>query len=132
MLYKVAIVSHVMLAVFLVILVLIQRGKGSDMGSGFGAGASGTVFGARGSASFFSRATGVLAALFFFASLGLAYLTGQQTGPESIVAPAVEETTGAVLTTDQLPEEPQEGELPALPDLPEDEPAEEPSGEDGS
>ena len=56
---------------------LLQRGKGADAGAGFGAGASGTVFGARGSASFLSRTTAVLATLFFVTSLGLSYLFSQ-------------------------------------------------------
>lgn len=126
MIYQVAIVSHVLLAVFLIILILIQRGKGADMGSGFGAGASGTVFGSRGTSSFFSRATAVLAALFFVTSLGLAYLTGKQTGPESLVDQATEQAAEAV-PTDELPEMPQDEELPALPDLPAEEPEETPA-----
>lgn len=71
------IVLHVLLAAGIVGLVLLQRGKGADAGAGFGAGASGTVFGARGSASFMTRMTAVLAALFIATSLFLAYLGGQ-------------------------------------------------------
>src|SRR5215510_514494 len=67
-------VIHVFLAVAIIILVLMQRGKGADAGAGFGSGASGTVFGARGSTTAFSRATAILAALFFATSLFLAYL----------------------------------------------------------
>ena len=73
-----AVVFHVLLAVGIVGIVLLQRGKGADAGAGFGAGASGTVFGARGSASFLSRTTAVLATLFFLTSLGLTYLFSQQ------------------------------------------------------
>jgi preprotein translocase subunit SecG len=70
-------------------LVLLQRGKGAEAGTGFGAGASGTVFGARGSANFLSRATGVLATVFFITSLALAYLSTQRTAPTSLLdAPA--------------------------------------------
>jgi preprotein translocase subunit SecG len=69
-----AVVFHVLLALGIVGLVLLQRGKGADAGAGFGAGASGTVFGARGSANFLSRTTAVLATLFFLSSLGLSYL----------------------------------------------------------
>ena len=75
-----AVVFHVLLAVGIVGIVLLQRGKGADAGAGFGAGASGTVFGARGSASFLSRTTAVLATLFFLTSLGLTYLFSQQQG----------------------------------------------------
>jgi len=73
-----AVVFHVLLAASIIGLVLIQRGKGADAGACFGAGASGTVFGARGSGSFLSRATGILATLFFLTSLGLSYLFSQQ------------------------------------------------------
>lgn len=80
-----AVVFHVLLAVAIVGLVLLQRGKGADAGAGFGAGASGTVFGARGSASFLSRTTAVLATLFFLTSLGLSYLFSQQKQPTSVM-----------------------------------------------
>ena len=79
-----AVVFHVLLAAAIVGLVLLQRGKGADAGAGFGAGASGTVFGARGSASFLSRTTAVLATLFFLTSLGLSYLFSQQKAPTSV------------------------------------------------
>jgi len=75
---QVILVVHVFLALGIIGLVLLQRGKGADAGAGFGAGASGTVFGARGSASAFSRATAILATLFFITSLTLAFLSGQQ------------------------------------------------------
>ena len=80
-----AVVFHVLLAAAIVGLVLLQRGKGADAGAGFGAGASGTVFGSRGSASFLSRTTAVLATLFFLTSLGLSYLFSQQKAPTSVV-----------------------------------------------
>ena len=70
----VVIVVHVLIAVAIIGLVLLQHGKGADMGSGFGGGASGSLFGATGSANFLSRATAVLATIFFLTSLGLAYL----------------------------------------------------------
>jgi preprotein translocase subunit SecG len=71
---NVLIVLHVLLALAIIGLVLLQHGKGADMGSGFGGGASGSLFGATGSANFLSRTTGVLAALFFILSLALAYV----------------------------------------------------------
>ena len=73
----VILVIHVFLAVAIIGLVLLQRGKGADAGAGFGSGASGTVFGARGSATALSKATAVLATLFFVTSLALAFLGGQ-------------------------------------------------------
>jgi preprotein translocase subunit SecG len=65
---------HVLVALVIIGLVLLQHGKGADMGSGFGGGASSSLFGATGSANFLSRATAVLATVFFLTSLGLAYL----------------------------------------------------------
>ncbi len=73
-------VVHTLIALAIVGLVLIQRGKGADAGAAFGSGASGTVFGSRGSTSFFSRATAILATAFFATSLTLAYLSSQQAG----------------------------------------------------
>ena len=65
---------HVVIAVLIVALILVQKGKGADMGSAFGAGASGTIFGAKGSANFLSRTTAILATIFFITSLALWYL----------------------------------------------------------
>jgi preprotein translocase subunit SecG len=94
MLQTIVLVAHVGIALLIIGLVLLQRGKGADAGTGFGAGASGTVFGARGSATFFSRVTGVLAALFFVTSLTLAWLATQRTAPTSLLEGApVEQTT---------------------------------------
>ena len=74
MLTNVLIVLHVLVALAIIGLVLLQHGKGADMGSGFGGGSSGSLFGATGSANFLSRSTSVLAAIFFLLSLALAYL----------------------------------------------------------
>jgi len=71
---NVVIALHVLIALGIIGLVLLQHGKGADMGSGFGGGASSSLFGATGSANFLSRATAVLATLFFATSLGLAYI----------------------------------------------------------
>jgi preprotein translocase subunit SecG len=67
------IVIQVLCAIAIIILVLLQHGKGADMGAAFGSGASGSLFGASGSANFLSRSTAILAAVFFVATLGLAY-----------------------------------------------------------
>ena len=67
-------VVHILVAVGLCGLVLLQHGKGADMGAAFGSGSSGSLFGASGSANFLSRTTAVLAAVFFVSSLGLTYL----------------------------------------------------------
>jgi preprotein translocase subunit SecG len=78
-------VFHLFLAIGLVGLVLIQHGKGADAGAAFGSGASGTVFGARGSGSFLSRATAALATLFFLTSMALAYFASQVGEPEGLM-----------------------------------------------
>ncbi len=92
---KAVLIGHTLIALLIIVLVLLQRGKGADAGAAFGAGASGTVFGARGSGSFFSRATAVCATAFFVTSLTLAYLSSQNSSavPSSLVddAPVVEE-----------------------------------------
>lgn len=78
-------VLHLFLAVGLVALVLIQHGKGADAGAAFGSGASATVFGARGSGNFLSRATAALATLFFVTSMALAYFASQIGEPEGLM-----------------------------------------------
>ena len=67
-------VLHLIVAVVVCGLVLLQHGKGADMGAAFGSGSSGSLFGAAGSANFLSRSTAILAAVFFASSLGLTYL----------------------------------------------------------
>lgn len=73
--YQVLMVVHVVIALAIVGLVMLQQGRGADAGAGFG-GASSSVFGARGAASFLSRSTAIMATLFFITSLSLAYLAG--------------------------------------------------------
>jgi preprotein translocase subunit SecG len=118
MLQTLATISHVFLAVAIIALVLLQKGKGADAGAAFGAGASGTVFGSRGTTSFLSRTTAILATMFFLTSLGLAYLAGQRTEPGSILERA------PVTAPDQrqpsaIPVPSDEGEMPSLPQAPE-------------
>src|ERR1700739_3581556 len=83
--YTFLIVVYVLVSVSLVGRVLIQHGKGADAGAAFGSGASGTVFGARGSANFLSRTTAWLAAAFFVLSLTLAYFMHGRAAPKSVV-----------------------------------------------
>ncbi|WJN60468.1 MULTISPECIES: preprotein translocase subunit SecG [unclassified Pseudomonas] len=78
MLETVVIVVHLLGAIGVVGLVLLQQGKGADAGASFGAGASGTVFGSQGSATFLSRFTAILAAAFFITSLGLAFFAKEK------------------------------------------------------
>ena len=73
-LFSLVLAVHILVAIAIIGLVLMQHGKGADMGAAFGSGASGSLFGATGSANFLSRATGILAAVFFVTSLTLAYI----------------------------------------------------------
>ena len=82
---------HVLLALMIIGLVLLQRGKGAEAGAGFGSGASGTVFGARGTSTLFSKLTAVFAAMFFATSLTLAYLGARPTAePTSVLERAAQ------------------------------------------
>lgn len=85
-LFSVVLVVHILAALGVIGLVLVQHGKGADMGAAFGSGASGSLFGATGSANFLSRTTAVLATVFFVTSLSLAY-----------VASSTPKTTGSVM-----------------------------------
>ena len=84
-------VLHIICAVGIVVLVLLQHGKGADMGAAFGSGSAGSLFGSAGASNFLSKTTAVLAAAFFVTSLGLTYLSApSKTGgvTESLAVPA--------------------------------------------
>ena len=105
---------HVLVSIALITLILLQQGKGADAGAAFGSGASGSVFGAKGSSSFLSRTTAILATLFFVLSLAMAILAHQQTEQQSLTkqfgeSPVV--TTPTVESTDV----PTSGDVPAVP-----------------
>ena len=100
LLQNIILVLHVVIAVSLVALVLLQQGKGADAGAAFGAGASGTVFGSKGSSSFLTRTTGILAAMFFATSLTLFVLATDSKTVSSVVdqeqaKQTIEKTEGA-------------------------------------
>ena len=82
---------HVVVAAALIGFVLLQHGKGADMGAAFGSGSSGSLFGAAGSANFLSRTTAILATIFFLSSLGLTYLasTRSAVGPGDVMKQGV-------------------------------------------
>ena len=105
---NVAIIVHVLVAMAIIGLVLLQHGKGADMGSGFGGGASASLFGATGSANFLSRATAALATIFFVSSLTLAYLaTKKPTEARGIMdRPAVEQKKSDAVKPKAEPEKP--------------------------
>ncbi|GAB4062550.1 preprotein translocase subunit SecG [Uliginosibacterium sediminicola] len=79
-------VVHVLIGLAVIVFVLLQHGKGADMGASFGSGASGSLFGASGSANFLSRTTAILATMFFLTSLTLAYLAAHRIDtPKSVL-----------------------------------------------
>src|SRR5262245_3639634 len=84
-------VVHVLAALALVGLVLLQHGKGADVGAAFGSGASGSVFGSAGSANFLSRTTAILAVVFFVTSLGLTYFSTRKTESKGVMTKPVQE-----------------------------------------
>src|SRR3954466_10090093 len=77
--YNIIVVVQVLSALSIIALVLLQHGKGADMGAAFGSGASGSLFGATGSSNFMSKSTGVAAAIFFSATLGLSFMANSRT-----------------------------------------------------
>ncbi len=99
---------HVLLAIAVITLVLLQHGKGADAGAAFGSGASATVFGARGSASFLVKLTTMFATLFFVTSIGLAYLAAQRSaGTGSVTEIPVEQAAETVpQSATDVPEQP--------------------------
>ncbi len=103
MLESILLVVHLLVAVAVCGFVLLQHGKGADMGAAFGSGASGSLFGAAGSANFLSRTTAVLAAVFFLSSLGLTWFGSTRTGPRSVIQQGVMDQLPAPKTVDTPP-----------------------------
>ncbi|MGF1546483.1 MAG: preprotein translocase subunit SecG [Thiotrichales bacterium] len=95
MLYSILLVFEVLLSISMIVLILLQHGKGADAGAAFGSGASGTVFGARGSGNFLSHTTAILAALFFINSLLLAYIVAHQPKSGSVVDTLIQQGPAA-------------------------------------
>ncbi len=122
MLQTVVIVVHLLVALGLVALVLIQQGKGADAGASFGSGASATVFGSQGSTTFLSRITAILAAVFFVTSLGLAFFAKQQASAltdAGLPDPSVLEVPAKAPSTGDVPVlEKQGGDVPAAQEKP--------------
>ncbi len=116
--YQALIIFHVLVAAGVVALVLLQQGRGADAGAAFGSGASGTVFGAQGSASFLTRATAVLAVLFFVSSLTLAILGDTRKDSESFMDSPVPEETHPDLPPGQIDlDTPGVSDLPDIPSV---------------
>ncbi|HET9663159.1 MAG TPA: preprotein translocase subunit SecG, partial [Burkholderiales bacterium] len=79
-------VVHVLAAIAIIGLVLLQHGKGADVGAAFGSGSAGSLFGSSGSANFLSRATAILAVVFFLTSLGLTIFSARKTDDKGVMA----------------------------------------------
>jgi preprotein translocase subunit SecG len=101
-------VLHVLAALGIIGLVLLQHGKGADMGAAFGGGASGSLFGATGSANFLSRITAVLATIFFATSLGLTWFSSHKIETKGVMAtqPAAQAPVAAPAATPAATEVP--------------------------
>ena len=127
MISNLLLVVHLVLAVSIIILVLLQQGKGSEMGAAFGGGSSQSLFGARGSANFLSRLTSIIVTSFFITSLVLAFLYTRQGEDTSILSGSIiEQSTeqGEIPGADDVPEveeiesatESTESDVPAAPE----------------
>lgn len=103
--FSIILAIHLILAFFLIVLVLMQQGKGADAGANFGGGSSQSVFGSSGSGGFLLRVTAVIATLFFITSLTLAYLGAQQ-------------AKGYQSVTQKVAEKPVKSEVPTAPVVP--------------
>ena len=120
----IVVIVHIIVAVAIVGLVLLQQGKGADAGASFGSGSSQTVFGASGSGNFLTRATTIAATIFFVTSLSLAIFARENAGVSSTAGlPVVNETLLEEATStpsdipqlDVAPVEPASGDVPAVP-----------------
>jgi preprotein translocase subunit SecG len=120
MVYEVLLVAYLVVALLLIGFVLIQQGKGADMGASFGSGGSNTVFGSTGSGNFMTRTTGILAGLFFFISLTLGAMTANRESAEeewnNLEVPAAVETPVEIPADQDVPviEGASESDVPAV------------------
>jgi preprotein translocase subunit SecG len=94
---------HVAAAVALIVLVLLQHGKGADMGAAFGSGSAGSVFGSAGSANFLSRSTSVAATVFFATSLALTYISARGAGGSGVMSGVMKDVPAKTETTTTAP-----------------------------
>ncbi len=111
-------ILHLLLAIGLIGLILIQHGKGADAGAAFGSGASATVFGSRGSASFLTRTTAIMATAFFLTSMALAYFAAQVGEPRGLMDDVVVPRFGPATTPDDAGDLPQPPAADAVSDAP--------------
>ncbi len=112
---NIVLVIHVLAALGVIGLVLLQHGKGADMGASFGSGASGSLFGVSGSSNFMSRATAICVVVFFATSLTLAYLSSHKSTGGSVIKPSVvnvEKTAPAAKPAETTPTAPVADDVP--------------------
>ncbi len=115
----VILIVHVLAAIGVVSLVLLQQGKGADMGAAFGSGASSTVFGSEGSSSFITRATAILATVFFITSMALAIVASRGMGNASVTESAMTEMVDSEApVAEDMPSAPQAPAAEAASDMP--------------
>ena len=102
---SILLVVQVLLSISLIVLILMQHGKGADAGAAFGSGASATVFGSRGSGNFMSKSTAILAVLFFAVCLSLAYLSANRKAPDSVTGSVITQENGSttMMESSELP-----------------------------
>lgn len=110
--YSLVLAINVLSGLGVIGLVLMQHGKGADMGAAFGSGSSGSLFGATGSSNFLSKATGALAAVFFITCLGLNYLAGSQPHGNSVVDSINLESKSGVPVAPVPAADPRTGDIP--------------------
>jgi preprotein translocase subunit SecG len=113
-LFPLVLTAHILVGFSVIGLVLIQHGKGADMGAAFGSGASGSLFGASGSANFLSRTTAILAAVFFLTSLGLTYIATTKPKASGSVMDAVK-TEAVVPAPADVPAPPTDSKSKEIP-----------------
>jgi preprotein translocase subunit SecG len=102
---SILLVVQVLLSISLIVLILMQHGKGADAGAAFGSGASASVFGARGSGNFMTRATTIIAILFFIVCLALAFVSSNRAAPDGVTGSVIsqEMEQAPALGSDDLP-----------------------------
>ena len=111
----VVLVAHLIIATAVCGFVLMQHGKGADMGAAFGSGASGSLFGAVGSANFLSRTTAILATIFFLTSIGLTFFGTLHGKPQGVMEQGVMEKTVPPPKASDVPPSRPSGEVPGAP-----------------
>ncbi|KJS04662.1 MAG: preprotein translocase subunit SecG [Gammaproteobacteria bacterium BRH_c0] len=120
---QIILVIHLLTALAIIALVLLQQGKGAEAGASFGAGASQTLFGSTGSWNFFSKATAILAALFFATSISLAVMAKHKAGVGDSFIPTIEQTDSQPVPESDIPvmapaDSGPASEVPAVPEAP--------------